>query len=227
MKRLLFINNSVGDYYDACRPFPDACFPMPFDRISLFAGDEIPDLGNYTHIIGTGCTRSVCDAEPWMEKLDALLREGLERNINILGICFSHQALGKVLGGADCVRRRPAPEMGWVEQTVLRDDPLFGKAGDRLWGLMAHFDEVTEALPPEKATVILRTDSCRVAGFKVVGKNAWGVQGHYEETPEAAQKMLETQAAENPELRPLIQNLDSPRDSGYWQTLFSRFCALD
>ena len=39
--------------------------------------------------------------------------------------------------------------------------------------------------------------------------------------------MLETQAAENPELRPLIQNLDSPRDSGYWQTLFSRFCALD
>ena len=227
MKRLLFVDNSVGDHYDASRPFPDSCFPMPFHRVNFFAGDPVPDLAEFTHIISTGCTRSVCQPEPWMEKLEDLLREALERDRSLLGICFSHQALAKVLGGAGCVRQRPAPEMGWVEQTVIRDDPLFGKDGDRLWGLEAHFDEVTTSLPPEKATIIMRSDTCQVEAFRVNGKNAWGVQGHFEETPENGKQMLETLAAEKPELRPYMQNLDSPRDSGYWQTLFRRFCDLD
>lgn len=227
MKRLLFVNNSPKDSSDQNQLFPDSAFPMPVDRVNLLTGDEVPDLSQYTHIIGSGCVQSVCAPEPWMEKLEALFREAMERNINLLGICFSHQMLAKVVGGAACVRPRPVIEIGWVEQTVLQDDPLLGKKGDRIWGMVGHYDEVTTALPPEKTTILMNSPTCEVEAFRVNGKNAWGVQGHFEIGIEAAKKLTETLAADDPKMLSVIQNADNPRDDGFWETLRSRFCALD
>lgn len=226
MKRMLLIDNSIGDYYDAKKPFPASGFPMPCDSVNLFAGEEAPPLDRYTHIIATGCTKSICTPEPWMETLETLLRDALDRDCSILAICFSHQMLAKIVAGAEYLRRRKTPELGWAEQEVLCDDILFGRKGDRLWGFVSHFDEVSPELPADKATVLLRSEDCGVEAFRVNGKNAWGVQGHFEETVGSGTKILQSQIAEDASLARAVRNGDAPRDSGFWPTLLERFCGL-
>lgn len=227
MKRLLLINNSVGDYYHADKRFPASGFPMPCDQVNLHAGDPPPRLEGYTHLIATGCTKSICTAEPWMEQLKALLRNALELDLNILAICFSHQMLAQVIAGDRYARRRRTPELGWVGQTVLQDDPLFGQKGSVHWGFVSHFDEVSSDLPTEKAQILLRSDFCAVEAFRVKGRNAWGIQGHFEESAESGQEMLEWQLKEDPDLAFYIQNRETPRDSGLWPELLKQFCNLD
>ncbi len=225
MKRLLLIDNSIGDHYNAIGQM--TFFPIPFDTVNLYAGDPVPSLEGYTHLIATGCVKSVLDKEPWMVSLRALLQEALRRDICLLCVCFSHQLLGQVVGGDACARRRAAPELGWYAQTLLCDDPLLGKKGDVLYGLMSHYDEVTPDLPAGKATILLRSDTCEVEAFRVLGKNAWGLQGHFEETIESGQALLAYDRAHRPETVPYIQTDLMSKDSGLWPTLIQRFCALE
>lgn len=239
-KRMLLVDNSIGDYYDAIKPFPASDFPMPCDYVNLFAGEETPPLDRYTHIIATGCTKSICTPEPWMGMLETLLRDALDRDCSILAICFSHQMLAKTVAGAEYLRRRESPELGWAEQEVLCDDPLFGKKGDRIWGFVSHFDEVSPELPADKATVLLRSEDCGVEAFRVNGKNAWGVQGHFEETAESGMELLRNQVVEDASLartlfgdvpegvgvKYMIWDRNAKKDSGFWPTLLERFCGL-
>lgn len=239
-KRMLLVDNSIGDYYDAIKPFPASDFPMPCDYVNLFAGEETPPLDRYTHIIATGCTKSICTPEPWMGMLETLLRDALDRDCSILAICFSHQMLAKTVAGAEYLRRRESPELGWAEQEVLCDDPLFGKKGDRIWGFVSHFDEVSPELPADKATVLLRSEDCGVEAFRVNGKNAWGVQGHFEETAESGMELLRNQVVGDASLartlfgdvpegvgvKYMIWDRNAKKDSGFWPTLLERFCGL-
>lgn len=221
MKRLLLIDNSVGDGYDAVGQLPPSSFPIPCDTVNLYAGDPVPSLEGYTHLLSTGCTKSVCRPEPWMEALEDLFRQALARDLPLLGVCFSHQLLAKVVAGPEFVRQRETPELGWVEQELLRDDPLLGTKGERLWGFMSHFDEVLP-LPPERAELLLRSETCVVEAFRVKGKRAWGLQGHFEETIDSGRALL----ARDARLSHLFQHGDDPRDSCIWPSLVERFCAL-
>lgn len=162
-----------------------------------------------------------------MEGLKTLIQNALDRNLNILAICFSHQMLAQIIAGERYARRRSAPELGWVEQTVLLDDPLLGRKGTVHWGFVSHFDEVSPDLPEEKARILLRSDSCDVEAFRVNGKNAWGIQGHFEESVESGLEMLQWQIGENPALAEHVLNGQDPRDSGLWTELLKRFCDLD
>lgn len=222
MKRLLLIDNSTGDGYNAIGQIPPARLPLPCDAVNLFAGDPVPSLEGYTHILSTGCPKGVHDAEPWMDDLSALFREALSCDLPLLAICFSHQLLAKTIAGAQYVRRRPSPELGWVRQELLEDDLLLGPKGSSLWGFAFHFDEVTPDLPKDKARILMRSDTCEVEAFRVVGKKAWGLQAHFEETIQSGLAMLDR----NPSLAPFVQNRDTPKDSGVWNPLLERFCAL-
>ena len=182
MKKLLLIDNSVGDDYNAVAQLSASSFPIPCDTVNLYAGDPAPSLEGYTHLLSTGCTRSVCRPD---------------------------------------VRQRGAPELGWVEQELLQDDPLLGPKGT-LWGFQYHFDEVCP-LPPEKAELLVRSETCAVEAFRVKGKRAWGLQGHFEESVESGRAML----SHHPDLAPLVQNASAPRDGGIWPELLARFCALE
>lgn len=152
MKRLLLIDNSIGNHYNAVERFPASDFPMSCDQVNLYAGDPLPRPEGYTHLIATSCTKSICAPEPWMEQLKTLLQNALDRDLNILTICFSHQMLAQIIAGKRYARRRAAPELGWVEQTVFLDDPLFGRKGTAYWGFVSHFDDVSPACRRRKHT---------------------------------------------------------------------------
>jgi GMP synthase (glutamine-hydrolysing) len=126
-------------------------------------------------VIVTGSASSVVDLEPWMERTAELLRELVREEVPLLGICFGHQLLGHALGGR-VERNACGREMGTVELTLSRSDPVIGHAG--AWHVNStHVDTLVE-LPP--AAELLGTTQLEPHAAVRFGEAAWGVQFHPE-----------------------------------------------
>ncbi|MEN2999493.1 MAG: glutamine-hydrolyzing GMP synthase [Acidilobaceae archaeon] len=104
---------------------------------------------------------------------DEIARALLRLSKPLLGICYGHQLLAKVLGGA--VGRSPAPEFGPTRVELSRDE-LFEGMPERVTVWMSHNDAVLEA--PPGAKVLASTKGSPVAAMRYGGH--WSVQWHPE-----------------------------------------------
>src|SRR5262245_28051542 len=111
------------------------------------------------------------DMIPWIEREKRLLREAVDADVPVLGICFGGQLLARVLG-ARCFRADTS-EIGWLP--VQSADPDLVPEGP--W-FQWHFDTF-EA--PEGSTVVADSDVGPQAF--VVGRSL-GRQFHPEVSPE-------------------------------------------
>ncbi|MCX8195910.1 MAG: glutamine-hydrolyzing GMP synthase, partial [Acidilobaceae archaeon] len=92
---------------------------------------------------------------------DKVAEELLALGKPLLGICYGHQLLAKVLGGE--VGRSPAPEFGPTEVTLAPDE-LFEGIPERVRVWMSHNDAVLS--PPPGAKVLASTSGSPVAAMK-------------------------------------------------------------
>ena len=102
---------------------------LDIDIIEAYKG-ETPLLDNDVVWIVMGSRYSAYSNLKWIKSLEESLEEGIERKIPILGICFGHQILCKVLG-SKVVKNDNGWEIGSSEISLtekgLRSD-LFGKS---------------------------------------------------------------------------------------------------
>ncbi len=76
--------------------------------------DPLPALDGFTFVASLGSVSSASDTDPaWVPAEIALLREAIESDIPVLGVCFGGQALSLALGGAVAPAARP--QIGWFE----------------------------------------------------------------------------------------------------------------
>lgn len=103
-------------------------------------------------------------------------REIFELGIPVLGICYGHQLIAKLLGGK--VSNANVREYGKTDITLYKKSPLFEgiEEKNRCW--MSHTDFVSDA--PEGFEVIAKTSVCPVAAMENRKKNIYGVQFHPE-----------------------------------------------
>lgn len=94
----------------------------------------------------------------------------------VLGICFGHQLLARLLGGT-IERRR---EFGRTGIRVIKHDPLFNGWDDFEYVWMSHNDCVTSL--PNLGEVLALTENECIAAFKTLFKGSviYGVQFHPE-----------------------------------------------
>ncbi|MEO3993052.1 MAG: glutamine-hydrolyzing GMP synthase [Desulfurococcaceae archaeon TW002] len=94
----------------------------------------------------------------------------------VLGICFGHQLLARLLGGT-IERRR---EFGRTGIKVIKRDPLFNGWDDFEYVWMSHNDCVTSL--PDLGEVLALTENECIAAFKSIfkGNVIYGVQFHPE-----------------------------------------------
>jgi GMP synthase-like glutamine amidotransferase len=111
------------------------------------------------------------DSKPFVAREAKLLREAIDADVPVLGLCFGGQMLARVLGGE--VFRGPGSEIGWLP--VATRDPELVPGGP--W-FQWHFDSFT--LPPG-ATLVAETDVCPQA---FVAGRSLGLQFHPEVTTE-------------------------------------------
>ncbi|MFC1749432.1 glutamine-hydrolyzing GMP synthase [Pseudomonadota bacterium] len=141
------------------------------------------DLKDFKGIIFSGGPQSVYDkdaitADPKIFKL----------GIPILGICYGHQLVAKLLGGK--VESTGQKEYGLSEVEVKKKEGIFWEMGDSETAWMSHGDSVTNL--PRGYEVIGSTKDGECAAIADFKRNFFGIQFHLEVTHTVqGMKMLE------------------------------------
>ncbi|MBU6375204.1 MAG: type 1 glutamine amidotransferase [Bdellovibrionales bacterium] len=160
--------------------------------------EDLPEnhsLKAFDRIVLSGSRTAATEESPWISKLDDFIRSALDKNIPLLGICYGHQAIARVLGSDNHpknVRRSATPEIGWTEIIQLpqagRTSPLFEGLPQRFHSFSVHYDEVCEV--PRGATLLARSERCAIQAFSVNQKPVFGIQFHPERGCDAGERTL-------------------------------------
>jgi GMP synthase (glutamine-hydrolysing) len=157
----------------------------------LYAGEELPSAADTAALVVMGGPMSVHDRgkHPWLPTEVTLIREAIEREIPVLGICLGAQLIAAALGAR--VYPGSEKEIGWFPVTMT------GEAGrSRLtaeWPSEArvlHWHGDTFDLPAG-AKLLASSPAYRNQAFEV-NENVVGVQFHLEMT--------------NSDVREIVQN---------------------
>ncbi len=140
---------------------------------------EHPSLDGYAALIILGGPMNADNTIefPHLTTEVALIKEALQRDMSILGICLGAQLLAKALGGnvlADAGR-----EIGWHSVDVTdagQNDPVLSTFGKRKEVFQWH-DDVIEL--PAGTDHLARSENCPVQAFRH-GEHAYGFQFHLE-----------------------------------------------
>jgi GMP synthase (glutamine-hydrolysing) len=126
------------------------------------------------------------DRHPWLRPEQALLRELVERDVPLLGVCLGSQLVAEAAGAS--VRRAERPEIGWHEVEVTGEgaqDPVLAPLAPRFVAFQWHSYEFT--LPPG-ATPLARSKVCLQAFRR---GNAMGIQFHAEVSARDAEAWID------------------------------------
>ena len=166
---------------------------IPWHLIAVDQGDPVPaDPQQFGGLVFMGGPMSVNDELPWIAPVLQLIREGIARDVPVLGHCLGGQLIAKAFGGT--VARNPVKEIGWGE-VLIADNPVarqwFGPGIERFESFHWHGETFTI---PKDAVRIMGNRYCENQGF-VIG-NSLGMQCHVEMTEELVKSWCETGADE-------------------------------
>ncbi|MEM0014206.1 MAG: glutamine-hydrolyzing GMP synthase [Zestosphaera sp.] len=132
------------------------------------------DLPRYSAVVLSGSPLSVGELDD--EKLYRLSKVVINGSKPVLGICFGHQLIAKLIGGLVEKKR----EFGRTAIRLLKCDPLFDGWNESEYVWMSHNDCVT-SLPSNTEVVAISNSEC-IAALKTFlnGKVVYGVQFHPE-----------------------------------------------
>jgi GMP synthase (glutamine-hydrolysing) len=145
---------------------PDDGAPDPassFDAVMAFGGSMHPDQD---------------DRFAWLEREEEFLRDVLDAEVPVFGVCLGAQMLARAAGAA--VSPASAPEIGWLDVVLTpagEADPVLGVLPRAATVFQWH--HYTFEIPPgadELARSEISTQAFRLA------QPAWGIQFHAEVT---------------------------------------------
>lgn len=172
-----------GEYADMFTRLLTAVDPSLRTVAYRVYADEYPGAidDNDAYVI-SGSRFSVNDPDPWIQKLEAYVRELYAARKPTVGICFGHQMMARALGGVT----EKAPQ-GWgigKHLTEVIAQPAWMQPPMSSYGVfMSHQDQVT-TLPPQ-AVRLAANAHCPNSMF-VIDDFFLGIQGHPEFTGEYA-----------------------------------------
>jgi GMP synthase (glutamine-hydrolysing) len=149
---------------------------------------ELEGLGDpsaYTHLIISGSVASATVDQPWDPSLTRLVHHFVGTGKPLLGICYGHQFLAKVLAGPNHVRKAAKEEFGFL-RLRLGPTPLFEGLPETL-AMVSHFDEAHDL--PKEFKVLASSERCAVHAFQYRDLPVWGVQFHPEYGAEAGDRI--------------------------------------
>lgn len=159
-------------------------YRAPDDAKSAGAADSLglpaPDALDFLVVMGGPMGIYETDVYPWLTQEKAFIKETIDRERPVLGICLGAQLIADVLSGP--VTKNVHREIGWwpVELTAAgREVSVFSDFPESFTALHWHGD--TFAIPPG-ATHVARSAACENQAFALHDGRVVGLQFHLEET---------------------------------------------
>lgn len=147
---------------------------IPFELVRIDEFDTIqPQLDNVAGLIFMGGSMSVNDPLDWIPQEMALIRQAVQRNIPVLGVCLGSQLLAKALGAR--VYPGPCMEIGWYPVECIGEQALTAGLPSQM--TVFHWHGETFELP-ENAHLLFSNARYQNQGF-AVGPHL-GLQFHIE-----------------------------------------------
>jgi GMP synthase (glutamine-hydrolysing) len=173
----------------ACEPpaaFEDELRSRGLDlaRVELDEGDRLPDWREFAAIVVMGGPMAAYEEaeHPWLADEKRLLREAVDADMPVWGVCLGAQVLAAACGAR--VYRGDRPEIGLLPVELApaaADDPVFGAAPSSFPTLQWHGDSFDL---PAGATVLASSPAYPNQAFRI--GRSYGLQFHLEVTPELA-----------------------------------------
>ena len=146
------------------------------------------------------------DAEhPWLADEAAFIREAVDREVPLLGVCLGSQLIARAVGAR--VGKAATAEVGWHVVHVTdagRDDPVVGVLPERLDAFQWHYYGFEL---PDGAELLADNDAARQA-YRL-GERTWGVQFHPEVTRHMLDHWFVAGVEELPDPRRIKQETDA------------------
>jgi len=148
-------------------------------QIDVFRQQALPALENLGGIVITGSPSMVSARLDWSERTANWLRQAVQIDLPVLGVCYGHQLLAHALGGR--VGPNPAGrQIGTVTTQLInhhKDDPLLGHLPDTFPAQTSHSEVVLELPPGAERLATSPLDNNFAIRF---AQKVWGVQFHPE-----------------------------------------------
>lgn len=141
--------------------------------------NQRPQLDKYAALIVLGGPMNADQIDTYPNLLTEvdIIREAVDRDMSVLGICLGAQLLAKALGGS--VARNPVREIGWYDVNLTEagaKDPVLSSFSQEQCVFQWHEDGI--GLPPGAEHLAESADS-QVQAFRH-GEHAYGFQFHLE-----------------------------------------------
>ena len=183
MPRLLVFRHVAYEVLGTLDPLlKDAGFRIKYVNFERHPDAE-PSLEGYDGLIVLGGPMNVDEVDKYhnLKTEVNIIREAVEKELPILGICLGSQLLAKALGAK--VRKNPEKEIGWYEISPTKKgqkDPLISNFMQEEKIFQWHGD--TFELP-DGAKLLASSPLCKNQAFRY-GENVYGFQFHLEvDTP--------------------------------------------
>ena len=160
-------------------------------RVFIFRldlGDSLPEPSNGDLLLVLGGPMGLRDIEnskyPWLNKEVDLIKEALNQDVGIIGVCLGAQLLAYAAGGnvellEESESHQSLAEIGWdniYPFALKKKNKLTKLLGETFPVLHWHGDRI---ILPKKAELIAGSDRCQEQLFKI-GSSAYGMQFHVE-----------------------------------------------
>ncbi len=141
-----------------------------------------PTLDKYAALIVLGGPMNTDQIDSYPNLLTEIevIREAVDRDMSVLGICLGAQLLAKALGGSVC--RNLAREIGWYDVELTEQgaiDPVLSTFARQQRVFQWHEDGILLLPDATEAVHLASSDASNVQAFRH-GEHAYGFQFHLE-----------------------------------------------
>ena len=152
----------------------------------MFNNEKLPRQNEFDFLVVMGGPMSVNDEEelPWLVKEKNFVKETIENNKPVLGICLGAQMIAKALGAK--VYPNAEKEIGWFSVKNIPGSAL-SKLLPKEYEIFQWHGETFDL--PEGAVHLAESPVCKNQAF-VYGNKVIGLQFHLESTSETIDKLI-------------------------------------